>query len=174
VGTVTFTFKGSRAELAARLRGLPKALAGRGSASRRAAEEALAAGAGEAEAVLREAFLARARGGADGSGLRWPALRPETLARKGARGLPRLALVATGALLASFHAAVRPLRSRPGLIAFGSADPKAAWHHKGTRTLPARRLWPEPGRWPAAWWRRVGRAMAAALAASLSRGGLTR
>jgi hypothetical protein len=69
-----------KAELLRRLRGLAGALAGRGPDPGGAVRAMLLALGVEAQTVLREAFLAKARGGADESGTAWAPLKPETVA----------------------------------------------------------------------------------------------
>jgi hypothetical protein len=43
-------------------------------------------------------------------------------------------------------------RTRRGEVIVGTSRLWAGTHHKGTRRIPQRRLWPEPKRWTASWW----------------------
>lgn len=66
----------------------------------------------------------------------------------------------TGALYESLEAV-------PGKVAATSALPYASYHHKGTRRIPARPLW--PARLPQAWSQALGREGARALGEILAR-----
>ena len=43
-------------------------------------------------------------------------------------------------------------RVGPGEVIVGTNRKWAGCHHRGTRTIPQRRLWPAPSRWPNSWW----------------------
>ena len=62
----------------------------------------------------------------------------------------------TGVLLNSLSPGTSPgsvFQPGPGSVTIGTNVPYAAAHHSGVPgRLPQRRLWPEPSRWPAAWW----------------------
>jgi hypothetical protein len=48
------------------------------------------------------------------------------------------------------------LRTGRGEVVVGTNRKGAAAHHEGVPgRLPQRRLWPEPSRWPASWWRDI-------------------
>ncbi len=172
---------------------------------------------------IKQAFVARARGGADESGLRWPPLSPKTIAygRRGRSKVERarsarpsqalnsrqqerwwalyrqgLAIYKgdkgsaakrawgilkregattlfdkyknrqveilrdTGLLLNSLSPTLgapgQVFRVAGGSVTIGSNRAGAAAHHRGVPgRLPQRRLWPEVGRWPDAWWRDI-------------------
>jgi len=131
---------------------------------------------------VKQAFLLKARGGSDVTGLRWKPLAPLTIAlrraaRKGkkkgaaATGLYEI-LRDTGLLYNSLSPAIlagnRPppvspprapkqvFRVSAGSVTVGT-NRKWAWtHHQGlparSPPLPKRPLWPDPAHWPAAWW----------------------
>ena len=40
----------------------------------------------------------------------------------------------------------------PGYVIVGTNRPGAIIHHEGRGHVPQRRLWPEPAKWPTAWW----------------------
>lgn len=110
-------------------------------------------------ALIKDAFVTKSRGGTDGAGDRWEPLKPATVAhrRQGrGAGAPEI-LRDTGVLLNSLSPGVagNVLDAKPGEIIVGSNVPYARFHHEGTDTIPARRLWPEPRRWPAPWWRDI-------------------
>lgn len=46
-------------------------------------------------------------------------------------------------------------RLKKGEIIVGTNRKWAGVHHKGGGHVPQRRLWPEPGRWPADWWNQI-------------------
>lgn len=64
------------------LASLPAILAGDGSAgqAQRIREAVLKAGAVEMLAIIKDAYMAKARGGTDEAGIRWAELKPETIA----------------------------------------------------------------------------------------------
>ncbi len=175
----------------------------------------------QALSFIREAFLAKARGGSDEAGESWKPLKKSTIAYKRrhpglpgpkvrARYAPSYALTREGRKqwwsdysrrLAMYkgdqaHAAAvawliakqagevtlmelygdtpveilrdtglllntlspgrrspdRIFRTGPGEVEVGTNRKYAGVHHRGNRRVPQRRLWPEPRRWPAAWW----------------------
>lgn len=63
----------------------------------------------------------------------------------------------TGVLLASLGPGQvdNILKAVPGQAVVGSNLDRATWHHRGTPTIPARRLWPAPDRWPESWMRQI-------------------
>lgn len=74
----------------------------------------------------------------------------------------------TGLLLNSLSPGVasaeRVLRAGPGEVIVGTNRRGAAAHHAGVPgRLPQRRLWPEPSRWPASWWRDIAEQVRAGL-----------
>ena len=112
-------------------------------------------------ARIHRSFLAKSQGGYDETGSRWAKLRPATIARRpGHKPLP--ILIVTHRLERS----LRPGRIAPsgeykppgesgsdqifeetrGGLVLGSADPKAFFHHYGTRRMVARPLWPQAAR----------------------------
>ncbi len=54
-------------------------------------------------------------------------------------------------------------RLAAGEVTIGTNREWAGTHHRGTRRIPQRRLWPEVSRWPASWWRDVTREVRAGL-----------
>jgi hypothetical protein len=51
---------------------------------------------------------------------------------------------------------LRVFRAGHGEVFVGTTHRAAAAHHNGVPgRLPQRRLWPEPSRWPASWWRKI-------------------
>lgn len=73
-------FKGTRAELAARLRGLTAALSGRGPDADGVADAVLLRGAVALLSQVQTAFIAKARGGTGSDGIKWPPLKRATVA----------------------------------------------------------------------------------------------
>lgn len=116
---------------------------------------------------IREAFLAKSRGGTDQAGDRWDRLKPTTVARKRAAKKRLGILRSTDALLKSLSpdAVSDPHMTQVsgrifvlgrGSVTVGTRRPGAAAHHAGVPgRLPQRRLWPQPTRWPASWWRGI-------------------
>lgn len=79
-------FRGSRAELVARLRGLTAALSGRGPDVDGAADAVLLRGAISLLSSIQTAFIAKARGGVGSDGIKWaPLLRKTVAARRTSR-----------------------------------------------------------------------------------------
>lgn len=70
----------SAAELQARLSRLPEMLAGRAPGSQRLALQLAKALGVEAMAVVKEAYVEKARGGTDAAGIKWDPLSPEYVA----------------------------------------------------------------------------------------------
>ena len=83
---------------------------------------------------VRQAFVAKSKGLRGDDGIRWAP-------RKSGKGD---LLRKSGKLLAS----IVPLPADLGLEA---AAGYAGFHHRGTRTIPARPFWPEPDGLPEAW-----------------------
>lgn len=66
----------------------------------------------------------------------------------------------TGPLLNSLSPGVataeQVFKVGPGSVIVGTRRKGAAAHHAGIPgRLPQRRLWPEPGKWPASWWKDI-------------------
>ncbi len=106
--------------------------------------------------LIKEAFVTKAAGGVDAAGDSWPALADSTVKgrRKGKGvGTPQI-LRDTGILLNSLSPGGigNIVEWRPGTVTIGTNVPYARYHHEGTETIPARRLWPEPYKWPREWW----------------------
>jgi hypothetical protein len=122
---------------------------------------------------IRTAFLVKARGGTDASGLRWKPLAPLTIAlrRRGPRATGSIEILRdTGLLFNSLQAgapgagATAPVavpyqvfRTGRREVIIGTRRPWAWAHHVGLPErrppLPQRRLWPEVAFWPGNWWR---------------------
>lgn len=73
-------FRGSRAELVARLRGLAAALAGSRPDTDGVADAVLLRGAVALLGQVQSAFVAKARGGVGSDGIKWPPLKRATIA----------------------------------------------------------------------------------------------
>jgi hypothetical protein len=123
------------------------------------------------QGVISRAFKRKSDGGLDATGAKWKPLSPVTVAKK-KRTAPQNArriLREHDLLLHSLEPAVRPenapsfpprrpfqvFRVGPRGIEIGTSRPFALLHHRGTRRLPRRPLWPDPRQWPASWWARV-------------------
>lgn len=165
----------SREQLRRELLDLPRALS-----SGSAASDAILTSMGLVLlANIREAFVIKARGGTDDSGLKWAPLRPSTIARrrKAKRAPTKLGSGKFGSKAHAQQTAVsyEILRDTglllnsltPGYpspdqvfeigidsVTVGTTRAGAADHHNGdpARRLPQRRLWPEPENWPDYWW----------------------
>lgn len=220
-------FRGTRQDLAKILVSIPRDVAGGVDAAQgvqlRVGMEALS--------LIKEAFVIRARGGTDDSGLSWEPLKRATVAgrrppphkKRGERprGLLTMAqddlwrkiyggtlarlkgkgyavadahglaaghawtvvkvaggktrldtlggrsveiLRDTGLLLNSLSPGIdgpsghqnQVFRLEAGAVIVGTNRVGAAAHHYGVPgRLPQRRLWPEPAKWPASWWKRI-------------------
>jgi hypothetical protein len=164
----TIVVRASRAEVLDFLRRLPATLHTSGA---RPVQRFLVRLGLSAQGFLYEGFLAKSEGLADASGLRWKKLAAATI-RKKQRTAPanaRRILREFDDLKRSLRPGMRPenagdmppriplqvFRVRPGSVTFGTSRPEADKHHRGTRRLPRRRLWPQPERWPTLWWRRL-------------------
>ena len=107
-------------------------------------------------AHVKKAFVTKAAGGTDEAGDRWEPLGQDTIdGRRVGRGVgvPQI-LRDTGVLLNSLSPGGpgNLIDAIPGGVSIGTSVPYARYHHEGTKTIPARRLWPEPYRWPDSWW----------------------
>lgn len=60
-----------------------------------------------------------------------------------------------GEMVGVQNSAEQILEAGAGEVIVGTNRKGAAAHHKGTDRIPQRRLWPEPSRWPGAWFRRL-------------------
>lgn len=135
--------------------------------------------------LIKKAFITKARGGTDESGLRWAPLSPVTIARRlgrtrpkpkkkaGYKGIKGKApadfdkyagsveiLIDSGKLLDSLTPAStsddQVLNAGNGTVAVGTSVEYASKHHHGIPgKLPRRRLWPEPNKWPKSWWNEI-------------------
>lgn len=147
-------------QLEALLAKLPGAIAGRGpDPTGGQARTVLKKAADALKKLIQQAFLVKSRGGRDAAGLRWAALKNP---RRPGRGI----LYVTGKLYRSLRPGGRGIKVRtgPGWFSVGIATKNGIRHHRGTRTIPARRLWPEPNRFPRRWWQVIGHAVAQGLA----------
>ena len=224
----TIYVRATRAEVRRAVAQLPAAAAGGGGDTRAIADAMMARCGMAALGRIKQAFIVKARGGADESGLKWKPLSPATIAysrrhpgvpkqksrggtrsradapswmltqrqtarwwevyrrqlarfrgdkgaaarnawavlkREGAQtligrygSLTVDILRDTGLLLNSLSPGVQSgeqvFRASPGEVIVGTNRKWAGVHHNGSRDgrIPQRRLWPEPGKWPASWW----------------------
>lgn len=160
-------------DLLAFVRSLPARLTGRTTDPTGISRRVLRACALKTLELLQKAYRDRARGVADESGLKWVPLKKETVERKKRLGQNRGILIATEQLVRSFApdkmgVYLRIIREKAGSADVGTDVPYAVFHHRGTRTLPKRPLWPDPADWPARWWREILRAMSEELGRALS------
>jgi len=179
----TVVFSGSRADLARLIQRLPRLLAGL-EPDIYGIARGLQLRLGVALlSKIQQDFITKARGGLGDDGIRWPPLKPATIARRRGGGLGGVEILRdTGELIRSFSPGVEDRPSgadgqvfelKPGLVRVGTN--KKPWHHRGVKNkLPARSFWPLDGRLPAAWWRYLlrvyGRGLARALTILLSGG----
>lgn len=171
--TITIRTKKSREEVLAILSRLPKIVKTRTPATQR-----LLVRTGLSTLnVISASFLVKSQGGTDSAGLRWAPLAPTTIAIRAAKKKPRQGpsprhglydvLRESGELLVSLQpgaaAASAPLvppripkqvfHVGPGYVKVGTSRKYAKRNHEGKPpTLPRRRLWAEPGRWPSSFW----------------------
>jgi phage gpG-like protein len=119
-------------------------------------------------AVLKHvsrAFSVKARGGTDEAGERWQPLSRYTIARRKAKynGTPphgNEILRETGTLGDSLKPGATMMTGPPlqvfsaknGVAVVGTNRKYAGKHHRGTKYIPQRRLWPAPKKWPPSWW----------------------
>lgn len=167
----TVPFAGTREELAAFLRRLPRILAGEES-DRYGIAERMQRRLGNAllKQIQRD-FRTKALGYIGEDGIRWPPLKPATIAKKRGRW-GNLILREEGDLLRSFTpgegdqpsgVAGQVFEVEPGVVRVGTTE--KPWHHRGIQgKLPARPFWPLDGSIPAAWWRHLMRAYRRGLA----------
>jgi len=105
---------------------------------------------------IKKAFVEKSAGGADELGDRWEPLSQNTIdGRRVGRGVGTVQILRdTGVLLNSLSPGGpgNLIDAIPGGVSIGTNVPYAIYQHFGTKTIPARRLWPEPYRWPDAWW----------------------
>ena len=151
--TVTLRFRGTRAQLHARLATLPSILV---SASTKEARNTLARAGNAVLDVVVKAFRQKSRGRADATGLRWQ----KTARRK---VYPHGILIEKGILVSSLMPAKDPthvgttshfqvFRLGHGKVEVGTSRPFAALNHKGVPgKLPARPIWPRLETWPPTW-----------------------
>lgn len=137
--------------------------------------------------LLQRAFLDKARGGTSEDGITWEPLKPSTVrrrrrGRRGSRHAGRVEILRdTGRLLRSLTPGVDApgpggeVRTPPGRVIVASNVPYAGYHHRGTRRIPSRPLWPLDGRLPAGWTRELAeslkRGILAAIVSLLEKGG---
>jgi hypothetical protein len=146
---VSMRVKARRADVKRVLRTLPAVLAGKSSDPTGLAR-ALSLRLGmTALAFVKQAFVEKASGRADESGLKWKPLAPSTIA--GRRKGPNAGTVQigrdTGILMNSLSpgASDNVLEARPGLASVGTSVPYAEFFHA------ERPLWPAPDKWPKRW-----------------------
>lgn len=189
----TATLRMSREDALRMLRSLPATLAGKAADPTGLARGVMLLAAVQASSLVRQAFVVKSRGGTDEAGITWTPLDPKTVARrrsglrkgqkrkKGTQPPPVEMLRDTGRLLAS----LTPTQDGPGpggivrvergFVLVGTNVKYAAAQHYGTRHIPARPFWPEPGRWPERWKRailaRIREGVAAAVADLLRQAG---
>jgi len=167
----TITFRGSRADLRRILATIPQVLSGRVPDTYGIAQAVqLRAGVALLSQVQQD-FLIKSRGGVGRDGIQWRPLQARTIARRRQgpkrsrrKGKPSAVdiLRDTGELLRSLSPGVddRPsgadgqvFATAPGRVIVGTN--KKPWHQRGNRNLPARPMWPNNGRIPAAWWQAI-------------------
>lgn len=145
----TVRVKATRREVKRLLRQLPAVLSGKGGDPTGIARSLSLRLGMVALSLVKQAFVEKATGGADESGLRWKPLAPSTIRGrrqgKGA-GEPQIGRD-TGILLNSLSpgAPSNVLDARAGLASVGTAVPYAEYFHA------ERPLWPDPDKWPKAW-----------------------
>jgi len=110
--------------------------------------------------TISQAFRTKMLGGTDEAGDRWRQLSPETLRRRRSRKNYSVDILReTSLLLRSLtprddsppDIPESVFRVRPGEAIIGTNRPWARSHHKGTKRIPQRRIWPAVDRWPG-WW----------------------
>ena len=152
---ITVTARMSRGEARRLLSSVPAIVAGRLPDPTGAVREMQLAVGMAILSNIKRAFVVKAAGGTDEAGDSWLPLSQNTI--DGRRvgngvGIPQI-LRDTGILLNSLSpgAPGNLLDALPGMVSIGTNVKYAAYQHHGTDTIPARRLWPEPHRWPSAW-----------------------
>lgn len=145
----TVRVKASRAEVKRLLRALPAVLSGKTPDSTGVARSISLRLGMTALSLVKQAFVEKAAGGADASGLRWKPLAPSTIRgrRQGsATGTPQIGRD-TGILLNSLSpgAPDNVLDARAGLVSVGTSVPYAVHFHA------ERPLWPDASKWPQPW-----------------------
>ena len=167
----TIVVRTSRAQVLGLLRSLGGILAGKSNSQTAAAQAVLVRMGLTVQGFLHGAFMQKAQGMADASGLRWPKLSPYTIRKK-----MHTAPANARRILREFDILSRSLRpgaspaaagSRPpsvreqifrvgrGNVVLGTTRPHAGAHHRGGPRLPQRRLWPVVMTWPSAWWSKM-------------------
>jgi len=97
--------------------------------------------------LIKRAFITKSRGGTDEAGESWP---PKSRRTKRATGL------LLNSLSPGVASAEQVFRIGHGEVIVGTNRKGAAAQHNGVPgRLPQRRLWPEPSKWPASWWRDI-------------------
>lgn len=149
--------KADRARVLAALATIPALLSGKTADPTGAAELVARAMGIAAASLVREAFVVKARGGTDSAGESWVPLKESTVKGRrqgtGATGQVEI-LRDTDRLLASLGPGA--VQTSPGQVSVGMNVEYAQFLHEGTKTIPPRRLWPEPKRWPEQWWEEIG------------------
>lgn len=131
----------TRAEALRAVRGLPRRAVMSAVVARRVGDEVLR--------QIRIAYVVKALGGEDLAGERWlPTARKKRRILRETDTLFRSLSPGSGSPYQVFYFGV-------GEVTVGTSVPYAAHHHHGTRSMPQRRLWPEPSKWPPAWWSAV-------------------
>lgn len=172
VAVQTIVVRGaSRARVTGLIRSLPGILSGKSSYQAAEARTVLVRAGLTVQAFLYAAFMQKAQGMSDASGLRWPKLSPYTI-RKKERTAPanaRRILREFDILSKSLKPATRPAAARAsvpavpqqifrlgrGSVTLGTTRPHAGRNHRGGPGLPQRRLWPKVEQWPSVWWNRL-------------------
>lgn len=160
----TIYVRGKRTSVRTAIAAAVAAATGRGPDPTGAARELQLLAGMVALSLIKDNFITLSDGGTGVDGTRWAPLAESTKRkrRKGpGKGEPQI-LRDTGLLLNSLSPgvsgpgqAVQILRTEPGAVIVGTNRKGAKWHMVGGKHLPKRRLWPEVGRWPDAWWRQI-------------------
>lgn len=157
----TIIFRGNRADLIRSLRLLPAVMSGRSPDALGLARGLQLRLATHTLSLIQQSFLVKSRGGTGSEGVQWAPLAKSTLTKKRMGGTGRADILRdTSRLLRSLNPGYletpsgepeQIVRLGLGEVVIGSNCPYIDYHQRGTKTIPARPIFPADGKLPAPW-----------------------